>query len=289
MKFGLRYCNTGPYVKPEAAVELLQAAEEAGFDSAWTVEHTVVPGGYESAYPYSEDGKMAGGRLDLDLPDPLIWMAYVAARTERIKLATGILILPQHNPVVAAKQIATLDAMSGGRVLLGIGVGWLREEFEAIGADFDSRAARTDEYVAAMRCLWRDSAPTFTGKFVRFRDAYCRPQPVAGEVPIIIGGHSRAAARRAGRIGNGFFPARGATAELIDLVKRTAEENGRDPAEIEISASWPDDPAEIPKLAAMGVSRILVPVTPITGLTAPVSSPADALTWRTRIDEYAAL
>ena len=133
MKFGLRYCNTGRYADPAAAVELLQAGEAAGFESAWTVEHTVVPSVYESAYPYSPDGKMGGGKEDFSLPDPLIWMAYVASATRFINLATGILILPQHSPVVAAKQIATLDHLSGGRVLLGIGVGWLREEFEAIG------------------------------------------------------------------------------------------------------------------------------------------------------------
>ena len=154
MHFGLRYCNTGRYVDCAKAVELVQAAEEAGFESAWTVEHTVVPAGHASAYPYSPDGRMAGGVYDFPLPDPLIWMAYVAAQTTSIKLGTGILILPQHSPVITAKQVATLDVMSGGRVLLGIGVGWLKEEFDAIGASFADRAARTDEYVAVLRTLW---------------------------------------------------------------------------------------------------------------------------------------
>ena len=112
------------------------------------------PEGYESAYPYSPDGKMAGGANDFPLPDPLIWMAYVAAATTRIKLATGIIILPQHNPVITAKQVATLDHLSGGRVILGIGVGWLEEEFRALGVPFEDRGRRTDEYVAAMRELW---------------------------------------------------------------------------------------------------------------------------------------
>ena len=118
MKFGLRYCNTGRFVDPARAVELVQAGEEAGFESAWTVDHVVVPAGYESAYPYSPDGKMADGNDQIRLPDPLIWMAYVAQATSRIKLATGILIVPQRNPVVTANQIATLDYMSGGRILL---------------------------------------------------------------------------------------------------------------------------------------------------------------------------
>ena len=177
MKFGLRYCNTGRYVDGRLAVELVQAAEEAGFESAWTVEHTVVPEGYESAYPYSADGKMAGGAHDFPLPDPLVWMAYVGGQTSRIKLGTGILILPQHSPVITAKQVATLDRMTGGRVLLGIGVGWLREEFEVIGAPFDDRAARTDEYVAAMRALWDSNALPSP------ESSYSSTVPIAGRSP----------------------------------------------------------------------------------------------------------
>lgn len=288
MKFGLRYCNTGRYVDPAKAVELLQAGEEAGFESAWTVEHTVVPAGYESAYPYSEDGKMAGGKNDIPLPDPLIWMAYAAARTTRIKLGTGILILPQHSPVVAAKQIATLDYMSDGRILLGIGVGWLKEEFDAIGVPFEARGRRTDEYVAAMRELWSAEAPKFDGEFVSFDGAYCRPQPKNGAVPIIVGGHSKAAAKRAGRLGDGFFPARGASPELIDLVRRTAEEHGRDPNAIEITTSLPDDLDTIPDLAKIGVDRLLVPVTAMAGLNTVIKDPEDCLAWRDRIEKYAA-
>ncbi len=286
MKFGLRYCNTGRYVDPERAVELLQAGEAAGFESAWTVEHTVLPEGYESPYPYSPDGKIAGGANDIPLPDPLIWMAYVAARTSTIKLGTGILILPQHNPVITAKQIATLDVMSAGRILIGIGVGWLAEEFDALGVEFASRGARTDEYVAAMRVLWSDDAPTFSGEFVQFKGAYCRPQPVNGTVPIIVGGHSKAAARRAGRIGDGFFPARGISEDLLQLARTTASENGRDPDALEITASLPPNLEEIPALAALGVDRILVPVTPMPGMASWIKNPDEALAWRDRIDQY---
>jgi len=286
MKFGLRYCNTGHYVDPVRAVELMQAGEEAGFESAWTVEHTVLPEGYESPYPYSDDGKIAGGANDIPLPDPLIWMAYVAARTSTIKLGTGILILPQHNPVITAKQIATLDVMSAGRIIIGVGVGWLAEEFDALGVDFATRAPRTDEYIAAMRVLWSDEAPTFNGEFVQFKGAYCRPQPVNGNVPIIIGGHSRAAARRAGRIGDGFFPARGISEELLQLARDTARENGRDPDTLEITASLPADLDDIPNLAKLGVERILVPVTPTPGMATWIRNPDEALAWRDRIDQY---
>jgi probable F420-dependent oxidoreductase len=287
MKFGLRYCNTGRYVDPAQAVELLQAGEEAGFESAWTVEHTVVPAGYQSSYPYAESGKMAGGMDDIPLPDPLIWLAYVAAATSRIRLATGIMILPQHNPVVAAKQIATLDHMSGGRVLLGIGVGWLKEEFDAIGVPFEERGARTDEYMSAMRELWTGERPTFQGRFVQFENAFCRPQPVNGSVPIIVGGHSKAAARRAGRLGDGFFPAREAPADLISLARQSAAEAGRDPDALEITASLPDDLERIPELAAAGVSRLLVPVSAMAGLATAIAGPEDALKWRQTIERFA--
>ena len=286
MKFGLRYCNTGRYANPADAIELAQAGEEAGFESLWTVEHTVLPGGYESAYPYSEDGKIAGGNNEIALPDPIVWMAYAAAATSKIKLASGIIILPQHNPVVLAKQVGTLDHLSGGRIILGIGVGWLKEEFDALGVPFDARGRRTDEYVAAMRELWSARAPTYEGEFVSFREAYCLPQPVNGSVPIVIGGDSKFAARRAGRLGNGYFPARGAPKELFDLVRKTAEENDRDPDSIEFTVAMPDDPEDIPKLAAMGVTRVLVPVTPMAGMPAKVKSPDDALTWRDTIERY---
>lgn len=289
MKFALRYCNTGRYVDPAAAVELLQASEEAGFESAWTVEHTVVPAGYESAYPYSPSGKMADGRDDIPLPDPLVWLAWAAAATKRIKLGTAILILPQHNPVTVAKQAATIDRLSGGRLLLGVGIGWLREEFAALGAPFDDRAARMDEYIAVMRELWRSEPASFHGEFVRFDRVYCSPRPAAGAVPIIIGGHSRAAARRAGRLGDGFFPARGAPVELFDLARRTAEEHGRDPGAVEFSAGLPDDLQDLPKLARAGVGRVLVPVSSMAGLPTTISGPEDALRWKGRIADMADL
>ena len=285
--FGLRYCNTGRYVDGALAVELVQAAEEAGFESAWTVEHTVVPAGHASAYPYSPDGRMAGGRYDLPLPDPLVWMAYVAGRTRTIRLGTGILVLPQHNPVVAAKQVATLDAMSGGRILLGIGVGWLKEEFDAIGASFGDRAARTDEYVAAMRALWSEERPAFSGEFVRFDGAYCRPQPARGTVPIHVGGHSKAAARRAGRLGDGFFPARGNPAPLVELARRSAQAAGRDPAALEITLSCPKDLQALPGLKAQGVARVLVPVNPQPNMAEAARTPEQVLAWRSRIEDFA--
>jgi len=279
MKFGLRYCNTGRYVDPVDAVALAQAAEAAGFESLWTVEHTVVPEGYASVYPYDRSGRMAGGRNDMALPDPLIWMAFVAAATRTIKLATGIMILAQHNPLLAAKQIATLDHLARGRILLGIGVGWLREEFAALGVPFAERGARTDEYIVAMRELWSAERPSFRGRFVAFAGAHCRPQPVNGFVPIIVGGHSEAAARRAGRLGDGFFPARGAPAELFAIARRSAEAAGRDPDRLEITVSLPEDLAELDGLRRLGVARVLVPAAGGAGLNSRIRGPEDLAGW----------
>ena len=290
MKFGLRYCNTDKYAANTAlAVELVQAGEEAGFESAWTVEHTVIPSGYESVYPYSESGKIAGGAEDLILPDPLIWMAHMAGATERIKFGTAILILPQHSPVVCAAQVATLDYMSGGRALLGIGVGWLKEEFDAIGAPFERRGVRTDEYVAAMRALWANDCASFEGEFVQFRDTYCLPRPVNGSVPIIVGGDTDYAARRAGRLGDGYFPARDTPQERIDLARRTAEECWRYPDALEITMPMPEDPDDIPNMKARGVDRLVVPVTAMAGMPTLIDSPEDALRFGEIIAKYADL
>jgi probable F420-dependent oxidoreductase len=288
MKFGLWFCNTGRYVDPKEAIALAQAAEAAGFESLWTVEHTVVPAGYASAYPYHPSGKMPGGRDDFPLPDPLIWMTFVAAATKRINLATGILILPQHNPVLAAKQIATLDHLSRGRVLLGIGVGWLREEFAALGVPFQERGARTDEYIVAMRELWSNDKPTFNGRFVAFNEAYCRPQPVKKSVPIIVGGHSETAARRAGRLGDGFFPAPRAPAQLIATARNAAAAAGRDPDKLEITLTLPDDLTELPVLRRLGVGRVLVPAISGARLNPPIRGPDDLASWSETIKRNAA-
>jgi probable F420-dependent oxidoreductase len=253
--------STGP-----GAVEGARAAEEAGFESVWTVEHVVYPDDYASAYPYSADGRMPAVPAT-PIPDPLVWLAYVAAVTTTLRLATGILILPQRNPVVLAKELATLDHLSGGRVDLGIGVGWLEEEFDALGIPWARRGARTDEYVGAMRALWASDGASFEGDFASFTRVSSNPKPAQGSIPIVVGGHSRAAAERAGRLGDGFFPGKGSPAELaelFDIVRQTAADHARDPTAIELTAGtagiFGDDPAgAAQELAALGVSRIPVP------------------------------
>ncbi len=267
MKFGLMFANTGRFATPEGAATIAEAAEQAGFDSIWTVEHVVVPAGYESEYPYDKSGKMPGAEK-ADMPDPLIWLAYVAARTTTIKLATGILIVPQRNPLVLAKEVATLDKLSGGRMLLGVGAGWLEEEFDALGVPFARRGKRLDDYIGAMRALWADGEASYEGEFTSFSRAISRPKPVTGSVPVVIGGHSEAAAKRAGRMGDGFFPGKGSPDQLRELfaVMRTAaEEAGRDPDAIELTtggeaAFAPDPVAALQQLESeLGVERVVIP------------------------------
>jgi probable F420-dependent oxidoreductase len=287
MKFGLRYASLGRFGKGPAAIELAQAAEAAGFDSIWTVEHVVVPRDYQSRYPYSESGRM-GSIENFPIPDPLIWMAYVASATATIKLGTAILIVPQRNPVVTAKALATLDDMAGGdRVLLGIGVGWLEEEFNSLGIPFDDRGPRTDDYVAAMRALWSQECATYEGEFASFRNVYCLPRPPSGSIPVIVGGDTKAAARRAGRLGDGYFPARGNPTELYDEMRRAAEAAGRDPEAVEITAAAPYDAAEIDGLDKQGVDRLMVPVSGAAGLPPLVKNPDEVLRYgKEVIDRY---
>ncbi len=266
MKFGVMFANVGPMAFGEGAIGIAQAAEAAGIESLWTVEHTLVPVGYQSAYPYSDSGRMPGPE-DSPIPDPLIWLSYVAGATSTIRLGTGILILPQRNPITLAKEVATLDQLSGGRVELGIGVGWLEEEFDAIGVPFAERGRRTDEHVAALRALWTQAPASFDGEFTSFGEVYCRPAPAQANIPIVVGGHTKVAARRAGRLGDGFFPGRGThelLAELIDVVRTTAVEHGRDPDAIEITTGGNGALGrgaldEVKRLEDLGVSRVIIP------------------------------
>jgi probable F420-dependent oxidoreductase len=261
VQFGLAYANAGPFSKPETAVGLARLCEELGFESLWTVEHVVVPSGYESPYPYSVDGKMPGPE-HVPIPDPLTWLAFVAGATSTIRLGTGILILPQRNPLILAKEVATLDRLSGGRVELGVGVGWLEEEFDALGVPFAARGRRTDEYIDVLRKLWREPEISYDGEFTKFAPLKSSPKPARKTgVPIHVGGHSMAAARRAGRLGDGFFPGRGGD-ELVALLaemRRAAADAGRVADAIEITSGGGLDLDSVKHAADLGVSRYTIP------------------------------
>lgn len=262
MKVGIMFANVGPFGLPDHLENLARTAEEVGIESLWTVEHVVVPVGYTAEYPYSADGRMPGPE-NSPIPDPVLPLAFCAAVTKKIKLATGILILPQRHPTYVAKEFATLDQLSGGRAILGVGIGWLHEEFATLGIPFEERVGRTEEGIQAIRSLWQDEPRSFSGKYYQWQPVQSNPKPVQpGGVPIVVGGHVKGAARRAARYGNGFFPARGdenRIAELIGVVRDECKEIGRDPAEIEISCGAQlNDLDSVRRLEDLGVSRISI-------------------------------
>jgi probable F420-dependent oxidoreductase len=265
MRFGLFFANAGPFTLPDPFEALVRTAEEVGFESLWTVEHAVIPVGYRSPYPYSRTGRMPGPE-NAPIGDPLMALAYAAAISRNLRLATGIVILPQRHPVYVAKEVATLDVLSRGRAILGVGIGWLAEEFEAIGVPFDERAARAEESIRAIRSLWSDSPEPFEGEFFRWGPVESNPKPVQKPgVPIVVGGHVEAAARRAARIGDGFFPARGGLAKIPGLLRALRDECraiGRDPAEIEVTSGEDRvDLDTVRRYQEIGVARLVVPPT----------------------------
>jgi probable F420-dependent oxidoreductase len=260
MKFGIGFATSGAFSDPALLGHLATTAERCGFESLWSVEHVAIPVPH-TPYAGSKDGSMPGGD-DVAIPDPLIPLAYVAAITKSIKLATGILILPQRHPIYTAKEVATVDVLSGGRVILGIGSGWMKEEFAALGIDFHKRGAMTDEAIQALRALWKDGTASFDGKHFKFGPLHSSPKPVHRNVPIHVGGHSTAAAKRAGRYGDGFFPTvmnPEKLKELFGIVRAEAQKAGRNPDAIEFSCMTRSlKPDDLKMLSAMGVSRVVV-------------------------------
>ncbi|MDX2378799.1 MAG: LLM class F420-dependent oxidoreductase [Acidimicrobiia bacterium] len=265
MKFGLAFASSIG-TDPDSALEITRAAEEVGFESVWGGEHVIFPSTIESAYPYTADGKVPA-TPDTPIPDPLIWLAYVAAVAPTLRLGTCILILPQRNPLVLAKELATLDHLSGGRVELGIGVGWMKEEFDALGVPWERRGRRNDEYVEALRTIWSGQHVEYHGEFVDFEPLTCTPLPAQGsDIPILVGGDSDVAIRRAARLADGYFPGEGdpvRLAELIAAVRAECVRQDRDPDSVEINAMFgaqmADPPAGIEQMREAGVGRIMVP------------------------------
>jgi probable F420-dependent oxidoreductase len=239
VKIGFKLvANFGGVSPGEVVRAAAQAAEQAGFSTFWTNDHVVLFSAYpRSHYPYPNMFTAPDPRLPL--ADPIVAMSWAAAVTSRIEIGSSILILPQRNPVVLAKELATLDAFSGGRLVLGAGLGWSREDYEAIGADYPNRARLMDEYIAAMRALWRDDASSFTGETIRFEQAYLYPKP-ARDIPILIGGESEGAMKRTAALADGWLPLRlpvDEAAAQIGLVKQLTREAGRDPELLRIVAS----------------------------------------------------
>lgn len=243
-----------------AAAALGRRLEDAGAESLWVVEHVVVPESYDSTYPYAPDGRM-GLPVDVDIPDPLELLAFVAGATDELRLGTAMLILPEHHPVHLAKRLATLDRLSGGRLLAGVGIGWLEEEYDAVGVPFARRGARADEYLEAMLALWSGAPASYDGEFVSFGPVHSNPRPTRDRVPLVIGGHSPAAARRAGRYGDAMYPLGVSLEQLRELraeIDAAARGAGRDPGEVTLTAVAPRTREEIEQLRELGVDRVLM-------------------------------
>ncbi|MGZ4683682.1 MAG: LLM class F420-dependent oxidoreductase [Acidimicrobiales bacterium] len=265
MQFGvLPPYRAGVVADPAWISAFADAVDRLGFESIYVCEHVAVKDGYAARYPYAADGRMALPD-DCDIPDPLELLAFLAARTERVVLATGVLVLPEHQVLQLAKRLATIDALSGGRMRLGVGVGWMREEVESVGVDFETRGERTDEMIQALRLIWASDVSNFNGRHVVIDGMITRPRTaqLAG-VPIHVGGHSRAAARRAGRLGNGFQPLGLDDDQLTDrlrIVWETAVEAGRDPEAVELSLGGlldEVDDAAIERAERFGAARMVL-------------------------------
>jgi probable F420-dependent oxidoreductase len=273
LRIGAKLPNSGSVALDRGVPELARALEEAGFDSVWVSDHVVLPREIRSRYPFAADGR-ATWPPDVPYLDSLIALALAAGVTNRVALGIAVLVLPLRHPIVTAKQLASLDVASGGRLRLGVGAGWLREEFEALDAPFESRGARLEEWIELLRSCWTGTPGPHAGPGYRLPpDVLCLPAP-ARPVPILVGGHSRPALRRAGSIGDGWLGQQSLesldTAEL-EAARRTAAEVarsvGRDPEHfrvvlriVESAGRTAELAPRLPELAAAGVDEIIVDV-----------------------------
>jgi probable F420-dependent oxidoreductase len=276
MKIGLIPVNVG-IKSVDQMVGLAQYAESIGVESAWTFEHAMVPLDYASKYPYSPNGKM-GAKPDTNFIDPLIALTAVAANTSTIRLGTGINIVSQANPLLLAKQVASLDLISNGRFMLGTGIGWLQEEFEAMGVPFERRGARFDDYIVAMKKVWSGEVVEHQSDFINWSGFKSYPVPVQKSgVPIIMGGTKGKTYERLAKHADGWFaPTDSAEslAPMLEPLKASCAEFGRDYDSIEITSMWNNQGGldAIKAFGDLGVSRVIVPVfaldgDPVTGLT----------------------
>ena len=253
------------HTSPEYIAAAAAMVEKLGYDSFWVPEHVLFFPEYESKYPYSEDGRIQGDPRSL--LDPLTALTYVAANTSKIRLGTGICLVPQRNPVYTAKQVADLDYLSGGRVDFGIGIGWLKEEFNALGVPWTDRAGRTEECIGVMKTLWCDELSSYQGKYFSFEAAYQNPKPVQRpHPPLIFGGESRAALKRVATLGQGWFTFNVTPESLahgIDILQPLLEEQGRTISDISISVT-PDrkhiNQESLKRFEELGAEQIILPL-----------------------------
>ena len=266
MKFGIVPINLGEFIDPLVVIPFVQKAERLGYESVWTAEHVIIPKRYDSVYPYNPSGKVPF-QPDAAIIDPLVALTFIAAATTRLRLGTGVNILPQTNPLYLAKWASSIDHLSQGRLMLGLGIGWLQEEFAAIGVPFARRGKRSDEYLAALKAVWSGQEVDFQGEFVRWQGFQMRPAPAqAGGVPLVIGGVSAPAIRRTVRYGNGWYVIGKDLDEYRTHMRALDDEcrrQGRNRGELEITAYWDYYRQGADSLSAyqeLGVDRLLINV-----------------------------
>jgi probable F420-dependent oxidoreductase len=241
MRIAVSLPNVGIDHGKETLLPVAEAAERLGFDSVWVAHHVILPYERKSRYPYQRSGTEVAMSPGMQWLDPIVTLSAIAAVTERVRLGTSVFVLPYRDPVTLAAELAALDVLSEGRLVLGVGVGWMREEFEAIGVPAGERGARTDEHLQVMKTLWSEDPASFEGRFTSFENVVLATKPrTDGGPPIWIGGNTEAALRRALRFGSGWhgfevFPEE--IAELRERLERLAGEVGRDPAELELSVA----------------------------------------------------
>ncbi len=270
MEIGLHLPHIGPLANREAITAFAKLAEEHGFDSLWVSDHVVVPRGLDSRYPYRRDGAFPV-QPEVPMLEPIATLLFAAAVTERVKLGTTVLIIPMRNPIVTAKQLASLDVLSNGRLILGVGAGWMEEECEMLGVPFKQRGARLDEYIQLFKALWTEENPSFHGKFWQIEEVGFAPKPIQRpHPPIWVGGHSAPALRRAGRMADGWHAVGiepDHLREQFQEVQRHAQEAGRDPASVSLSVrtrvSLNDPPQAIEQLQRyreVGVTHVVLEI-----------------------------
>ena len=263
MKVGIIPINIGVQ-SADQIVQTAQLVESLGYESVWTFEHVIVPVNYDSKYPYNKSGNM-GAAPETNFVDPLIALSAVAASTKTLRLATGVNILSQVNPIYMAKQAASLDFISNGRFMLGVGIGWLREEFDALGVPFGRRGTRFDDYVAGMRKIWSGEVVEHESDFISWHGFKSYPLPIQNPFPVVMGGVKGKIFKRTAQLGNGWFAPSGDPAELkghMDSLRKECDAIGRDLSEIEITCMWPGVGGKkfLAELEAVGVTRVVMPM-----------------------------
>ena len=275
MQIGLHALGIGPGAQPGVIGAVGRTAERCGFATLWAGEHVVMVDRPDSPYPYADDGRIAVPS-DADWLDPLALFAFLAALTSRIRLATGVLLLPEHNPLIMAKHAASVDVLSGGRLTLGVGIGWSAEEYAALGVPFRGRGQRNREYVEAMRMLWRDDPSSYEGEYVRFEQVRCYPKPTRRSIPFVLGGNSARALERVARYGDGWYGFNLSLDDLperLDVLRSACQRHGRSAASVRTAAFVSDaTPSDLPDLAALGVSELVL-------VDSPPASADDAAGW----------